>query len=473
MPKLPRLDSKPAIHKPPVVAAPKPDDACCNKLLEALGGLRDIEQRELEMLAGIRETLGSRLDTHAIAMCDCGGERRKDETCVPFLRIFTVEPNSGRILGFVDHSYDGHRYEPVGRPRPDANCCDCHSDGRRETSLVSYDLCCLFRERELNGGLANFEIAPDGPALTFSPPLNDAHALAARLNADHYLGYDSWAADDCRLTVTIPSGTTPPGPATGCRFRRFVGNVSMAVLDDVGGPPLNWINYTDLVDKMAFDAPDRKSDSSIHYWNTLEGLVGGVLTNLTGNRGPWHANAYDSDNDLFRSGFRRDSKGNVPLELRDTSQQLQYANTPAARESWARQFADWMQDRLGSGYLVHALSYTGTNHSPHFTYNHYQMTIDTPCDVELTRFHLSAYVLSEMKVAHLWSVTPGNFDGAATAGSHIATFEVQPGIGDYTSEPAIDGQGGSIDWPDDCSIPEPVMAEGSRTSTPTRVAPLV
>lgn len=403
-------------------------------------------------------------------MCDCRIDRKtKKKVCTPFLRAFEHSCNGIKVIGNFD--YDGNVYTPRGEVSSEAKCCDC-CVGEAKATEVCYDLACLLRREERNGGLENISIVDGsgvpGKELHFNPPVNSAQDIASQMNGIAYLGLTTWHASATKkgfLCVSVPAGTPLPGKASGIRFRRFrTTNQNSGLGLGVAGS--NYGTYWDLQDALSVGSPAADGSpvadpillsSHIHYLCKLS------TTQLTVAE-PFSTGTLQHQN-LFRSEFPDNSTAfyfpsppNAPLPWLNAWATGENITTLAGRQVWASKLQTWTDEVLRSG---GALTF-GTTKSyvqigstptpvPNFDFTVYPATlvVDVPCNIEL----VSMYTLrinsdgSELSPA---GIIPTN-----VAANHVKFFAEDVGSGYYGSTPYIDGVGGSVSWSRECEIPGP------------------
>jgi hypothetical protein len=401
-------------------------------------------------------------------MCDCHiDEKTNKKSCVPFLRAFEYTCDGIRAIG--DYGYDGKPYAAEGEISSEAKCCDC-CDDKMADHEVCYDLACLLRAQERNGGLENISImGGDGVAgatLHFNPPLNSAQNVANALNAVNYLGFSTWHNDANKagfLCVSVPDGVQIPGPASGLRFRRFRtttqnNGAAMAVSHP------NYGTYSTTQDSLSAGSGASQStlvSSNIHYLCKLAATRQDYITSSTTQfvlAEPFVASQLQNAN-VYRIEFPDNSTAlyvaNYPVAttFANAWSGTQNPTNVAGRNVWAINLEKW-SDYVLSASLIYGstksycqLDLTAITTNSNVTIYPGTLVVDVPCNILLSSMY--NLQINSMEVSSTGSISLANTTG------HIKVFAEDVGVGNYLSHPYVDGAGGSISWANDCSIVGP------------------
>lgn len=396
-----------------------------------------------------------------VAMCDCRFDTKTHKkTCAPFLRAFANGCNGIRLVGDFDHS--GNPYHPTGEVSSDAKCCDCCDNETKKRTHVCYDLACLIRREERNGGLENIQLADGNGALggviRFSPPANSVQMIVDTFNSVAYLGFTTWSASADQpgfLCLEVPDKGLIPGAASGCRFRRF-----RSTLDN-GGMSISVSNsgygaYGSTQDNLTAGAPgvlpSAIVNSNTHYYCKLN-LHHASNGNVTVAE-PYVSSVLQPKN-LFRLEFPDNSTAMyVPSYPSSTWTNVWPAGGPlnaANRSTWATQLEKWAAYVIGTALPYGSAKAYAQWIAPPVQSGNVQvfrgaLVVDVPCSVTLNNLY-------GVQVNNIELNADGTF--AFNAGSHRRTFAEEIGAGQYTSIPYVDGKGGSISWNAGCEVAGP------------------
>lgn len=395
-------------------------------------------------------------------MCDCTvDEKTRKKTCKPFLRAFVLGCHGLEVKG--DYDYDAKPYKPEGEVSSEAKCCDCCDCGSdKEKSKACYDVHCLLRQSELNGGLTNLQITgPDGTLgqiVIFDPPALTVQTVFNKLNDMAYLGFTTWmSSGPGLLCVEFEKGASPPGTLTSCRFKRFTvaSNNALKIAWYNAGNPTGFATCADnyaVLDPSSTIANIQASN--IHYLCNLRYVdtyantnVLAVPGNLTNNR-------------LFRTTFSSNSQNcYVHQSTSALAADVLSANITTGYASVINALPAWFTSVLAIQGInaTAAISAIGspqnaTGSTQHVDFN---LQVDMPCRYNLSSMTNVTATSSNSfdqnnQIVSIEVDGSGNLLGMGADASHLHTFVLTPSVGTFVAEPAIDGEGGSTNTDMNC-----------------------
>jgi hypothetical protein len=389
-----------------------------------------------------------------VPMCDCFiDEKSNKKTCISFLRAFVLDGSNIKVVGDFDHN--SKHYVPVGEVSSESKCCDCHDcRGDDSKTRACYDIRCLLRNTELNGGLANLQIvASDGTAgavIVFDPPAVSMQTVTDRLNSIGYLGYENWTSSGSGfLCVEYSCGSTPPGQLTSCRFKRFT----------LGGPQANWpsiIWYTGF-ENPGVDVNDDIgevlnpnnlaqdiADSHIHYFSNIE------IVDTVNNINLLLAPANRTNTRLFRTSYS-DQSSHAYIHLTQTNSVtdvLAGLNITTNYNNVINALPAWFSSVLGLQSVMSLISVTpGSSIVSNFNNErfYFSVSVDLPCKYSL----LSMGNLMAMSALEVNNA--GIIAGTGLQAGHKFFFSQVAGVGTFVSTPSINGVGGTTNTDINCN----------------------